>query len=46
MDFQEIQERMHGGRLYYCTDPALQAEQADWLELLYDFNQTRPSQGE
>ncbi len=46
MDFQEIQERMHGGRLYYCTDPALQAEQAVCLELLYDFNQTRPSQGE
>lgn len=45
MDFQKTKERMHGGRLYYCTDPELQAEQAACLDLLYDFNQTRPSEG-
>ena len=46
MDLQEIKERMHSGKRYYCNDEELLAEQARCLELLYDFNQTRPSQAE
>lgn len=42
MDLNEIKERMHSERLYYCNDEALVAEQLRCLELLYDFNQTRP----
>ena len=42
MDLNEIKERMHSERLYYCNDEALVNEQLRCLELLYDFNQTRP----
>lgn len=42
MDLNEIKERMHSERLYYCNDKALMDEQLRCLELLYDFNQTRP----
>ncbi len=44
MDLNEIKERMRTGRLYFCDDPTLQAEQRAFSELLYDFNQTRPSE--
>ena len=46
MDLQEIKERMHSGKLYYCNDEELLAEQSRCLERLFDFNQTRPSQAE
>ena len=46
MDFEEAKQRMADGRLYYCTDPGLQAEQAIYLDILYEFNQTRHSEGE
>ncbi len=46
MEMQEIKERMHSGKLYFCNDKALLAEQAACLEILYDFNQTRPSEAE
>ena len=42
MDLKEIRERMYGQKLYYCNDEALMNEQMKALELLYDFNQTRP----
>ena len=42
MDLNEIKERMHSERLYYCNDEALVNEQLRCLELLYDFNETRP----
>lgn len=42
MDLNEIKERMHSERLYYCNDKDLMDEQLRCLELLYDFNQTRP----
>jgi galactoside O-acetyltransferase len=38
-------ERMQRGLLYYCTDEEVQREQEQCLELLYDYNHTRPSQG-
>ncbi|WP_338841942.1 sugar O-acetyltransferase [Clostridium perfringens] len=44
MDLKEIRERMYGQKLYYCNDEDLMKEQMKALELLYDFNQTRPSE--
>lgn len=41
-----IQEIMKSGQLYLPTDESLQKVQQQCLELLYDFNQTRPSEGE
>ena len=39
-------ERMHTGQLYLCTDPELMKRQAAQMELLYDYNHTRPSESE
>ncbi|MDZ5255255.1 sugar O-acetyltransferase [Clostridium sp. LIBA-8841] len=44
MRLKEIRERMYGQKLYYCNDEELMNEQMKCLELLYDFNQTRPSE--
>ncbi|MCX0394831.1 sugar O-acetyltransferase [Clostridium perfringens] len=44
MDLKERRERMYGQKLYYCNDEALMSEQMKALELLYDFNKTRPSE--
>ena len=44
MDLKEIKERMYGQKLYYCNDEDLMREQMKVLELLYDFNKTRPSE--
>lgn len=46
MDLKEIKERMYSGRLYCCADEGLAAEQAQCLELQYDYNATRPLEGE
>lgn len=37
-------ERMSSGRLYFCDDAALAREQEAQLEILYDFNRTRPGE--
>lgn len=39
-----IQEKMHSGALYLPMDDALFQEQLEWLDRLWDFNATRPSQ--
>ena len=39
-----IQEKMHSGALYLPMDEALFQERLDWLDRLWDFNATRPSQ--
>ncbi len=39
-------EQMRSGELYVCSDAELTKEQTQCLERLYDFNQTRPSEGE
>ena len=39
-----IQEKRHSGALYLPMDEALFQEQLDWLDRLWDFNATRPSQ--
>lgn len=46
MDSQEARERMREGRLYPPGDEKIVREQALWLEKLYDFNATRPGEGE
>ena len=38
-------EKMHSGDLYLPDDPDIVAEQTACLERLYDYNQTRPSEG-
>ena len=42
----DTRERMKSGKLYFCTDEEVMKEQTECLELLYDFNQTRPSEVE
>lgn len=42
----DIKERMKSGKLYFPTDESLVKEQTECLEKLYDFNITRPSEGE
>lgn len=39
-------EKMLKGKLYFCADEELTKEQLSWNDILYDFNQTRPSQME
>ena len=39
-------EKMHQGKLYDPNDDAIMSEQLKCLELLYDFNATRPSEAE
>ncbi len=42
----DIKERMENGYLYLSEDSDLLLEQAEYLELLYDYNQTRPKETE
>lgn len=37
-------EKLHSQKVYFCTDEALAAEQLACLDVLYDFNHTRPTQ--
>lgn len=46
MEMKEIERRMHTGKLYTCADEELIATQMRAKEMLYDFNQTRPSDEE
>lgn len=41
-----VEDRMHSQKLYFCTDQDLIKEQTRCLDILYDFNQTRPSETE
>ena len=45
MDLKEVKERMQNGKLYFPTDEALLSEQAEYMEILYDFNNTRRRKG-
>lgn len=45
-DAKEQWKRMAEGRLYLPGDGSIMEEQTRCLELLYDFNATRPSEGE
>lgn len=44
MDIEETRRRMHTKELYFCISQALVQEQQGWLDKLYDFNHSRPSQ--
>ena len=39
-------EKMRSGRLYVCANEEILAIQAGYLELLYDYNATRPSESD
>ena len=41
-----MKEKMHTGELYFPNDEEIMKEQQQCLELLYDFNATRPSESE
>ncbi|EJV2650710.1 sugar O-acetyltransferase [Vibrio vulnificus] len=41
-----VRERMHQQKIYFCDDESVALEQQACLEILYDFNQTRPSEME
>lgn len=43
MDLEEIKSRMLDGRLYFCNDASLCSEQMEMLDLVYEYNQLRPS---
>lgn len=42
----DTRKRMKSGQLYFCTDEEVMKEQVNCLELLYDFNHTRPSEAQ
>ena len=44
MDLKEIKEKMHSGEIYYPSDDALMEEQLSYVDKLYDFNNTRPTE--
>jgi galactoside O-acetyltransferase len=44
MKSKETKERIHNQKLYYCNDESLISEQMSYLELLYIFNHSRPSE--
>lgn len=46
MELNEIKARMQDGRLYFCDNEELAAQQAACLDKLYDYNHTRPSDNE
>lgn len=39
-------ERMQSGKLYFCTDEEIAKEQLECIEILYDYNHTRPSESQ
>lgn len=43
MEIHEILKRMSSQKLYYCDDEALVQEQLTCLDLLFDYNHTKPS---
>ena len=44
MELEEIKSRMHEGKIYFGNDERLMEEQLQYLDRLYDFNQTRPTE--
>ena len=41
-----VYEKMKSGQVYFCNDEELMKLQTKCLDKLYDFNQTRPTEGE
>ena len=42
----EMRDRIHTGELYFADEGEILQEQIGYQDLLYDYNQTRPSEGE
>lgn len=40
----DIKAQLHSQKVYFCDDEELVAQQTQCLEVLYDFNHTRPSE--
>ncbi len=45
MSLNETKRKMHTREIYFSSERELVDEQTQCLEILYDFNQTRPSEG-
>lgn len=46
MDSKQNRERMESGKLYFPADEAVMEEQTACMERLWEYNQSRPSEGE
>lgn len=46
MEHKMEKDKMHTTELYLCEDEEIMKKQLQCLERLYDYNQTRPSEGE
>ena len=46
MSLEKTYEEMHSSKLYLPNEPELAAEQTKCLDRLYDFNMTRPTEGQ
>lgn len=46
MDIDEILYRMRNKKLYFCDNEMLENQQLNCLEMLYDFNNTRPRESD
>ncbi|CDU10324.1 sugar O-acetyltransferase [Vibrio diabolicus] len=42
----DSESMLHSQQIYFCNDEALVEQQTQCLEVLYDYNQTRPSESE
>ena len=41
---QSLDDKLRSGELYSCIDPELQQRQQECLEVLYDYNHSRPGE--
>ena len=46
MGLSDIKEKMHSGEIYFPNDDELMEEQLGYINRLYDFNMTRPTEME
>ena len=46
MSLSDIKEKMHSGEIYFPNDEELMEEQLGYINKLYDFNITRPTEME
>ncbi len=44
MSLSDIKEKMHSGEIYFPNDEELMKEQFGYINMLYDFNMTRPAE--
>jgi len=42
----KIKEKLHSQKVYICNDDSLYIEQSKYLDILYDFNHSRPTEYE